>query len=231
MGLSGTKIFAWKTVKIPFDVALSSVETMIHSSKSALKGGANADQAVANTASADQAVTNTSCTVAIDANLIAYKYVTDGSSISPVGAVLIIARAFIQRGWNVIIVCDNPLKRHASKRATIQRVSKQKKATIQAQILRFELHSIQAMNDSTEKATQLEATMKKLTTAENTMSRIFPPAFSDTLDISIQNYKQELGKDASKVTFKVAPTQADPCIAKLVVDGSADAFEAGCIHE
>ena len=66
--------------------------------------------------------------------------------------------------------------------------------------------------------------MKKLKTAENAMSKVFPSNFADALDVAIQSYQQELGDSTCGVTFKVAPTQADPCIAKLVVDGTADAL-------
>ena len=48
-------------------------------------------------------------TVAIDANLIAYRYIGVGSANTPVGSVLKIARAFNQKGWSVIIVADSPL--------------------------------------------------------------------------------------------------------------------------
>ena len=80
------------------------------------------------------------------------------------------------------------------------------------------------MDDTPERETQLSATRKKLTKAENASSKKFPHNFVDELQLSIEEYKQKLGESASKVTFKVAPTQADPCIAKLVVDGAADAL-------
>ena len=217
MGISGTKNMFWKTTTITFDAAISTIASMIDtSSNSALD---------ASIASGEAAVAKREAyTVAVDANLIAYKYIGDGSSISPVGSVLKITRAFNDKGFDVIVVSDNPTKRHHSKRATIQRVSKQKKATIQAKIKRHELHSIQAGNDSAEKASQLQATMKKLSAAENAMSKMFPPNFADALQIAIENYKQEMGfgENSSKVTYKVAPTQADPCVAKLVVDGAVD---------
>ena len=66
--------------------------------------------------------------------------------------------------------------------------------------------------------------MEKLSSAENAMSKMFPPHFADALQLSIETYKQELGESGCKVTLIVAPTQADPCVAKLVVDGDADAF-------
>ena len=123
-----------------------------------------------------------------------------------------------------MVVADHPKKRHPSKRATFQRVGNKKKATINAKIWRFEVHSTQAMNDTPEKVSQLKAAIKKLSSAENAMSKMVPPQFADALQLSIETYKQELGESGSKVTLIVAPTQADPCVAKLVVDGDADAF-------
>ena len=141
MGISGTNKIFWKTIAISFDTAISTIEEMIIISNSenleACSGGGRAS--VRN---------RRPHTVAIDANLIAYRYIGDVSSISPVGSVLKITRAFIEKGWSVIVVADHPTERHPSKRATCQRVGDKKKATIKAKIQRFELHSIQAMQEN-----------------------------------------------------------------------------------
>ena len=103
MGISGTNKIFWKTIAISFDTAISTIEEMIIISNSenleACSGGGRAS--VCN---------RRPHTVAIDANLIAYRYIGDVSSISPVGAVLKITGAFIDRGWNVIVVVDHPKK-------------------------------------------------------------------------------------------------------------------------
>ena len=80
-----------------------------------------------------------------------------------------------------MVVADHPKKRHPSKRATFQRVGNKKKATINAKIWRFEVHSTQAKDDTPEKVSQLKAAMKTLSSAENAMSKMLPPHFADAL--------------------------------------------------
>jgi len=60
-----------------------------------------------------------------------------------------------------------------------------------------------------------------LNSAEKAMCRKFPCDFVEALQASIEAYKREIGPKGPTVTFIVAPTQADPCVAKLVVDGDA----------
>ena len=80
----GSNLF-WKTIDIGFETALSTIEQMVTSDLETTSGIGR------------PAAANRPYTVAIDANLIAYKYIGDDSPISPVGSVLKVTRAFIKK--------------------------------------------------------------------------------------------------------------------------------------
>lgn len=64
------------------------------------------------------------------------------------------------------------------------------------------------------------------------MGKKFPCKFVEALQVSIEAYKREIDPSGPTVIYIVAPAQADPCVAKLIMDGDADSlvFNDGDFH-
>ena len=96
-----------------------------------------------------------------------------------------------------------------------------RKKRIQLVTARAQLQLLLNENDaSAEHATKINDAQKKLRSLENTLKRgQLPPDFSQRLEKFVQGY---VSGDKGNITIEVAPTQADPCIAKMAVQGDVD---------
>ena len=162
----------------------------------------------------------------IDANLLGYKYVHNRSSFQPDGAVAHIAKALSERLIDVVIVCDGN-NRHHSKRVSCKRRAEAEKQNIRLIIARAELQSLLSTQDDTspiERANLIAAMQKKIRGLENALKRQLPTDFDQKLKAFVDGYKSE---EKGNITMEIAPTQADPCLAKMAVDGEIDAIISG----
>ena len=163
--------------------------------------------------------------VAIDANLVGYKYVHDRSAFEPDGAVAHIAKAFADRHIDVVVFCDHPTERHPSKRASCKRQAEKERQQIDLLIARTQLHSLLSVqSDSADHTTSIHKLQKRIRKLENALKRRLPSNFCEKLQDFIAGYDSE-GK--GDISIKVAPTQADPCLAQLAVAGEIDAIISG----
>ena len=96
-------------------------------------------------------------TVAVDANLVGYKYVAGKSTFNPSSAVMHVAKALSEKHVKVHMIADNCTKRHPSKRFSCKRISKQERAKIMAKILRSQLQTQQSLPESFEKRRAVQA--------------------------------------------------------------------------
>jgi len=127
MGINGGSAVLWKTVKLPIDQALKTVQK-ISSIEQASKEQEQHDDDDANN------TTKQRMKIAIDANLVGYKHVGDSSSFQPANAVTHVAKAISDKLVDVVIGSDHPTVRHPSKRATCKRTADVEKAEIQLPI-------------------------------------------------------------------------------------------------
>ena len=162
----------------------------------------------------------------IDANLLGYKYVHDRSPFAPDSAVAHVAQAFSDSLVDIHIICDHPTERHPSKRASCQRRANREKRAIQLITTRAHLQSLLNEQDaSSEHATKINDAQKKLRSLENALKRQELPAdFSQRLEEFVGSFESE---NKGNITMEVAPTQADPCLAKMAVNGDVDFFISG----
>lgn len=162
--------------------------------------------------------------VVIDANLVAYKHISNKSAIMPDGCVEIIARGFSENGIDVTIISDHPTKRHPSKRATCMRQGDKEKASIRRIKARMELEALLNIPPESRDHEAVKKLQTKIRSNENIENRKLPPDFVEKLDAFVESYDSE-GK--GNITNEQAPTQADPCAAKEAIESTADAIISG----
>ena len=222
MGLSSPHYLLWKTVQLPFDMALQVVQNV--SSKTR-------EQKLREMTDADDDITINAATrpsrqrlkVVMDANLVGYKHLGNRSPFEPHTAVFHIAAAASDKLVDVEIGVDGP-SRHPSKRATCKRKADEAKASIELTIARASLQTLlssQEVESEAKHAEDIKNAQSRIVSLENQLKRRFPPDFADKLQGNSDQYSPE-GK--GEISFFVAPTQADPCLAKIMVDENADAI-------
>ena len=199
MGVSGqdSKV-SWQTTDLPFKMAIFVIEQLV-----GRVGQQHRTRGI------------------INANLVGYKHTHNRSPFAPDGAVGQVARAFSEELIDMHIICDHPTKRDSSKRASCQQQAAAEKRELQLIISRNELQLLlNTSDDSAEHAAKISNSQKKIVGLENALKRQqLPSAFVDKCSKFVSGYNS-YGK--GKVTFEVAPTQADPCVAKMAVDGDVD---------
>ena len=162
--------------------------------------------------------------VCIDANVVAYTHAGDRSSFHPADAVFTIAKALSEKHVDVLSLADHESRRHPSKRATCQRKADAAKAEIQLTIARSNLQTLLSAQDvesPSEHAKNIDKAQRRVVSLENKIKRQLPPDFTQKLRDMISEYEPQGKGDLS---YETAPTQADPCLAKLIIDREADAL-------
>jgi hypothetical protein len=158
--------------------------------------------------------------VAIDANLLAHKYLHDRSPFQPDGAVINVARAFSESLIDVHIVCDHPTERHPSKRASCQRRAQYEKKKIQVITARAKLQSMLGGSGNVENATTICEAQKKIKSLESAVKRQqLPSCFSSKLEDFVSTFSPG---EEGVISFEKALTQADPTIARMALTGEID---------
>ena len=203
MGVSGQNKCLWQTTTLSFDDVLFALEQLL---------------------SQQQSILPTDCSrtrVVIDANIIGYKYTHTRSPLTPDGAVQEIAKAFSRRRIDVHIICNHPTNCHHSKQASCQQRAKTEKQQIQLIAQRNRLQQLlYNPDDSVEHGSEINNLQKKISRLENAVKQEqLPPDFAHRCKAFVKSFDfQEKGK----ITFEIAPFQADPCLAKCVIDREAD---------
>jgi hypothetical protein len=210
MGISGQDKSSWQTDLIAIAIAIFVLEQLL---------GINQG--------ASNAVTRRRLKLCLDANLLGYKYMSERSPFDPIAAVMHIATALSELLIDVVIISDHPTNRHPSKRASCKRKADAEKAAMRLIIARSQLQFLLSSHDSSqsnERAKRIDEMQKRIRSLENVLSRGLPSDFVPKLEEFVAGYKSE-GK--GDITIEVVPTQADPCAAKLAVDGVVDAVVSG----
>lgn len=162
--------------------------------------------------------------VCIDSNVVAYKHAGGRSSFHPSDAVFTIAKALSEKHVDVVSLADHETRRHPSKRATCERKADAVKAEIQLTVARSNLQTLLSTQDAespSEHANSIDKAQRRIVTLENKLKRQLPPDFTQKLAHMIAKYDPQGKGDLSYIT---APTQADPCLAKMIIDREADAL-------
>ena len=210
MAVGGQANTSWQSVRLPFNLVTFLLEQYFGQSciqpqqqprQRRLKGG-------------------------IDANLVGYKHIHDRSPFAPDAAVGLVAETFSAALFDMHITADHPTKRHPSKRASCDRRAKREKTAIRLIITRAHLQSLLNVQDtSSEHADKINEAQKKLRGTENSLKRQqLPDDFSQRLQEFSGTFEPE---NRGSITMEVAPTQADPCLAKMAVDGEIDFIVSG----
>ena len=209
MAISGCTSILWRSKDLSFDTITYLIQIWFERRRTKLPSGS----------------TRARPKVVIDANLVAYGHLSKKSPIMPDGAVEIIARAFSEKGIDVSIVCDHPTKRHPSKRATCERQGKRIKAGFKRIHASMELQSLLALPEESRDRNQIKELQKTIRKCENAENRSLPEDFVENLSAFVEHYGSSDGK--GNIEFEQAPTQADPCAAKDVIDSAVDAVISG----
>ena len=94
-----------------------------------------------------------------------------------------------------------------------------KKQEIKLIVARSQLQSLlNAQDDSSEceHMSKINDVQRQICSLENAMKQGLPPNFSQNIQAVVAGFILE---GRSDVTFEIAPTQADPCLAQLTVSG------------
>jgi len=135
------------------------------------------------------------------------------------GRLMNIAEAFVAQDINVIIVFDGAF-RHHSKRVSTKRSADCEKARIKAIETRAALMKLRngGISDEAEEK-KLSRNLKTLETQSvGGSGNRFHPGFANAVVAAIEK------KGTSSIQSRIALTQADTVLAKLIVDGHADAI-------
>lgn len=219
MGLQSPHQILWKTVKIPIDLALLVIQNVM-SSERARKIEENA----ASDPSTPEQAQRPRPKIGMDANLVAYKHLGGRTGFSPVESVMHIAETLSEKHYNVVIGADHPTNRHPSKRATCKQRADDQKNGIRLAISRADLQLVLSEKDiesEAQHAKDVKDAQSRIEKLERQVARRFPPEFAANMTKEVNEYNPE-GK--GEVSSFIAPTQADPCLAKMVVDGDLDAI-------
>jgi len=154
--------------------------------------------------------------IIIDANQMGMKMLNMPGS--PMLRIIAFAQKFAKEGIDVVIAADGTMRMH-TKRASIQRAGNRECARITALTSKQELAiHLQSNNINNEKIAELQ---KIVTKTESSANNMLPDDFIDVLREEVDCLKtQSLGGD---VMLKIAQYQADPMIARIILEGKADA--------
>jgi len=222
MGIQSPYYVLWKTVQLPFDMVLQVVQNVsqkVHEQKA----HECTDSEGNNTTGTAIRPARQRLKLAMDANLVGYKHLGNRSPFEPDTAVCHIAAAVADKLIDVDIVADGP-SHHPSNRATCKRKADESKAEIQLIFARASLQSLlssQEVESEAKHADDIKKAQSRIVSLENQLKRRFPLDFADKIRTTVDEYCPE-GK--GDISFVVAPTQADPCLAKIMVDQNADAI-------
>jgi len=158
-----------------------------------------------------------SACIVIDANQMGMKMLKMPGSLMM--QIIAFTQKFAKEGIDVIIAADRNSRMH-TKHASIKRAADREHARIMALISKQDLAiHLQGNSVENEKITELQ---KLITAKENNTSNTLLDDFVDVLREEVDHLKT-LSLDAN-VTLKVAQYQADPMIARIILEGKADAI-------
>jgi hypothetical protein len=219
MGVQSPHCVLWKTVRLPVDLALQVIQNIKAIEFARLTAASDT------TGSLETPLPplRQRLKLLIDANLVGYKHLCSKSTFSSDQAVMHIAKTLSERHCDVVIGADHPTNRHPSKRATCKRRADAQKDSIKLTVARTNLQtllSVQEVESPAKQADEIQEAQSRIRSLEGKLKRRLPDDFAVKLGKSVEEYSPE-GK--GDISFFVAPTQADPCLAKMIVDGVADA--------
>jgi hypothetical protein len=192
MGLQSPHSIFWKTVKLPFDLALQVVQdiaTKVHGQKMQELAASVGDEMIIMPQHQRLKLT-------MDANLVGYWHLGNCSSFNPDQAVFHIAKASSDKLVDVVIGTDGKMC-HPSKRATCKHKADEMKAEIQLTIARANLHSLLHAHDVQSEAQHAEDIKKaqsRIVSLENQLKRQFLSNFADKLSTVVNEYFCQKGK-------------------------------------
>jgi hypothetical protein len=159
--------------------------------------------------------------VAIDANLLGFSFLSSKSSIGCIKPIKIIAKAFAEKSFDVIIIVDGE-DWHDSKRATPKRIADCERSKVQGFINRLSLAGLRQQGSSDEN--KMKALENKIKNSEKVANRYLPPDFYQVLKQFADEFQTST---CGTVSCERAPLQADPQIAKKSLDAEVDAIISG----
>ena len=139
-----------------------------------------------------------------------------------------IASAFSSNGVGVLVCADHPTQRHDTKRESIRRTCEKERIAAPLLEKRTKLSSL-LQNSKTSRVESRDALSKEARSLEHKVRRSLLESFVDYLTSMMCSKTHEKDQDSNfmHVVLKIASNQADPNIAKCVVDGEANAVMSG----
>ena len=136
MGLTGRAYIFWTTVLLTLVQALLTISSIKDANPQSTQPQ---EQDLAPTATIQTILPthnnpSSRMTIAVDANLFAYKFAARKNSLTPNSAVFQVAKILLEKLVNVHLVVDHPTDWHPSKRATCEQISTKEKDKIRASI-------------------------------------------------------------------------------------------------